>query len=169
MKPVSDQFRFIELRSEGYSLRKISNLMGISKDTCLNWNKLLSKEINEIIESRYEELTQKYLLSNASRIMEFGIVISRLKEEISKRDFSSLESFDLLELQRKYLLSLSKETSKLAIKSESSSKDENILNQLINDSGSPTNTIRIEVVDATNEPRIAHLENQIKEELIKVL
>ena len=169
MKPVSDQFRFIELRSEGYSLRKISNMMEISKDTCLNWNKLLSKEINEIIESRYEELTQKYLLSNASRIMEFGIVISRLKEEISKRDFSSLESFDLLELQSKYLLSLSKETSKLAIKSESSSKDENILNQLINDSGSPTNTIRIEVVDATNEPRIADLENQIKEELIKVL
>ena len=169
MKLVSEQLRFIELRSEGYSLRKISNMMEISKDTCLNWNKLLSKEINEIIESRYEELTQKYLLSNASRIMEFGIVISRLKEEISKRDFSSLESFDLLELQRKYLLSLSKETSKLAIKSESSSKDENILNQLINDSGSPTNTIRIEVVDATNEPRIAHLENQIKEELIKVL
>jgi hypothetical protein len=101
--------------------------------------------------------------------MEFGIVISRLKEEINKRDFSNLECSDLLELQRKYLLTLSKETSKLAIKSESSSKDENILNQLINDSGSPTNTIRIEVVDATNELRIADLENQINEELIKVL
>ncbi len=169
MKLVSEQFRFIELRSEGYSLRKISNLMGISKDTCLNWNKLFSKEINEIIESRFEEFTHKYLLSNASRVLEFGIVISRLKEEISKRDFSSLESFDLLELQRKYLLSLSKETSKLAIKSESSNNDENILNQLINDSSSPTNNIQIEIVDASNESRITDLEIQIKEELAKGL
>jgi len=162
MKTLSDCHKFIELRSEGYSYRKISDILGISKDTCVEWNKQFSNEITELTNEKTEELLIKYNLSKISRLISFGKTLSKINQALENVLFETIEAKDLLELKLKYTLLLNKDFKNIEIKADShESKEINLINSYFQKSDLNSSSISIEIIDTTDESRISKMESEL--------
>jgi intein-encoded DNA endonuclease-like protein len=94
--------RFIELRAKGLSFDKISKDLKVSKQTLIDWSKDLEEEIRNLKALELEALLEKYYLLKENRIQTFGDLLSKLKTELLKRDFTDLSTDKLLDLILKY-------------------------------------------------------------------
>ena len=94
--------KFIELRAKGNSFDKIAQELGTSKQTLINWSKELKHEISNLKEIEREALQEKYFLSKAKRLEMFGSQLEALKNELGKRDLSTVSTDKLFELSLKY-------------------------------------------------------------------
>jgi hypothetical protein len=95
--------KFIELRAKGLSIRKISEQLRHSPQTCLNWQGELEEEIAKLKALELEALYEKYHLLKEHRVMLLGDQIRAIRDELKKRDLSQTSTEKLLELQLKYL------------------------------------------------------------------
>lgn len=88
--------KFILLRAQGYSYRKISEELGVDKNTLLKWGR--DAEL-EVIKKRYEladELAERY---KALRDEYFNKLLEewrRVNQEIGERDLRAVEFRDLI-------------------------------------------------------------------------
>lgn len=163
MKPLNDHLRFIELRSEGYSFRKIASLLNLSKDTCQSWNKLYENEIKELYQDKLSELINKYSLSKANRILDIGKTLLKINNTIDKSNFDTIELIDLLELKLKYHTILKRELINSSLDVDNIDNNEvNILNNsLTAKNGNNERSVIIEIINAQDDDRIRLLEESI--------
>ncbi len=94
--------KFIQLRAKGYSFDKIAKKLQMSKQTLIDWNKELEEEISNFKAMELELLYEKYYLTKEQRLQTFGVMLSRLKDEIDIRNLSEIPTDKLLELFLKY-------------------------------------------------------------------
>ncbi len=166
MKLLSDHQKFIELRSEGYSYRKIVQILGISKDTCVEWNKKFLGEIDSCRRHLLSDLIQKYILSKETQLKLISDTINRINQEIRNQDWKSINLSKLLQHQREYLNLLIYETNGLYNKEiEYQDNEMNNLSLLFN-SEIKTDNIKIEIINASDDERIKRIEKQIEEEIL---
>ena len=92
---------FIQLRAKGYSYRQICEELNISKGTCANWSHELEAEINKLKAVELDSLYEEYYLLREKRIQFFGGLLKKLEEELNRRDFSTVSTERLMELQFK--------------------------------------------------------------------
>ena len=110
--------KFIELRAKGNSFDKIAQELGTSKQTLINWSKELKHEISNLKEIEREALQEKYFLSKAKRLEMFGSQLEALKNELGKRDLSTVSTDKLFELSLKYGAFLKDEAEPITLKDE---------------------------------------------------
>ena len=105
-KNIDDKQKFIELRAEGLSYDKISKEISVSKPTLMKWDKEFSREIDELKYILFEALREKYLMNKKARIMNYGELLEKAKEELINRDFKEVSDDKLIsiiiELEKKF-------------------------------------------------------------------
>ena len=94
--------RFIELRAKGWSFDKIAKETGKAKQTLIDWSKDLQDEIANRKGLELETLYESYYLMRENRLQTFGAMITKIKEEVNRRDLSDIPTEKLLELLLKY-------------------------------------------------------------------
>ena len=99
-KTLDDKQQFIELRAKGYSFSKISEQLGISKPTLIDWsrNDDVSDNIHNLRALIIDELQEKYTMTKKHRIIVFGEFLNKVKAELRKRDLSEVSTDKLITL-----------------------------------------------------------------------
>ena len=124
MELLQTKERFIELRAKGWSFDKIAKEIGKAKQTLIDWSKELQDEIANSkaieLEARYES---NYLMRE-SRLQTFGAMLTKIKEEVERRDLSDVPTDKLLELLLKYNSQVKEEIVEPIYKSSQEIKEE---------------------------------------------
>ena len=102
MELLQTKERFIELRAKGWSFDKIAKELGKAKQTLIDWSKELQGEIANRKAVELEALYESYFILTENRLQTFGVMITKIKDEVEKRDLSDVPTDKLLELLLKY-------------------------------------------------------------------
>jgi transposase len=94
--------RFIEMRAKGFSYLKIAKELRVSKNTLCTWGKDLEAEISTLRAMETETLIEEQLLHREGRIQRLGGTISRVRDELDKRNLSSVSTERLMDLLLRY-------------------------------------------------------------------
>lgn len=78
--------KFIQLRSNGYSMRDISKLLVVSLPTLVKWNKKYCSVIFEVQSEELNEFKKKILEEKKSRLEYLNFKFNNLKEKLDKTE-----------------------------------------------------------------------------------
>lgn len=92
---------FIELRAQGNSYDSISKEIGVSKPTLMGWSRELEMELANYKAMEQEALREEYFATKKHRIIIQGEQLKAIRKELSKRDFSDVPTYKLVELVAK--------------------------------------------------------------------
>ena len=123
--------RFIELRAKGWSFDKIAKETGKAKQTLIDWSKELHDEIANRKALEMEVLYEKFYLLKENRIETFGAMLTKIKEEIERRDLSDVPTDKLLELLLKYNSQVKEEIVEPIYKSSQEIKDDRLDKEIL--------------------------------------
>ena len=115
--------RFIELRAKEVPYEKISKELGISKPTLIKWGKEFEVEISNLWGLELQFLQDKFFVSKTKRIELFGEQLTRLKEELAKRDLSEIPTEKLYDMIMKTIVSLKQEETDIYLKEKGTFED----------------------------------------------
>lgn len=90
MENSKKEEEFKLLRSEGLSFDKISAQLGVSKPTLIKWSRKYSVEISNLNCLALDELREEYYRTRKDRIHRIASSISKIEEELERRDFSDV-------------------------------------------------------------------------------
>lgn len=124
METTKKKHNFIELRAQGYSFDKIAKTLKVSKVALLEWAKEFEEEIINLKALELEALYEKYYLLKENRINKFGILLSKIWEELEKRDLEDIPTDKLLEMFNKFYAVVKEEISELKFKTASEITEE---------------------------------------------
>jgi hypothetical protein len=102
MELIEVKEKFVEMRAKGYSFDKIAKDLGKAKQTLIDWSKDLQDEIANRKALELEVLYETYYLQRESRLQTFGVMLTKIKEEVEGRDLSDVPTDRLLDLFLKY-------------------------------------------------------------------
>jgi len=111
--------QFITLRAKGLSLEKISKQIGKCRQTLSNWNFELQEEIANTKAIELEALFEECLATKQHRLKELCNLLSKINNELDKRDLSSISDDKLIDLKLKVNIQLKDESFEPKIISES--------------------------------------------------
>ncbi len=109
MENIDVKDKFVELRAKGNSLKKISDELGVTKQTLLNWGKSLNSEIKNQRAFEYDALIEKYKLTRENKIKVYVEFLDKINQELSSRDLSGTSTDKLFLLMLKIRQELDKE------------------------------------------------------------
>jgi len=121
---IQDKERFIELRAKGWSFDKIAKETGKAKQTLIDWSKELQDEIGNRKALELEALYESYYLMRENRLQTFGAMLTKIKEEVERRDLSDVPTDKLLDLLLKYNSQVKEEIVEPIYKSSQEIKEE---------------------------------------------
>ena len=124
MELLQTKERFIELRAKGWSFDKIAKETGKAKQTLIDWSKELQDEIANLKALELEALYEKYYLQRENRLQTFGVMLTKIKEEVESRDLSDVPTDKLLDLFLKYNNQIKEEIVEPIYKSSQEIKEE---------------------------------------------
>lgn len=131
MKTTDTKHRFIELRAKGHSLEKISSEIGTAKRTLIEWSKDFEEEIANHKAVELEALYEKHYLLKEHRIQLFGGILSKIHEELSRRDLSTVGTTQLMDMMLKFSNHLKYEFTESALKSSTQIEAEKSNRQML--------------------------------------
>ena len=95
--------QFVELRAKGNSYDRIAKTLGVSKATLLSWSKDLSMKINNERNVAMDAIYEKHRLAKQHQMEMLGVQLSKVREELEKRNLSEVSTDKLLTMQMKLL------------------------------------------------------------------
>ena len=98
MKTTEQMEKFIELRAKNYSFDKIAEELDIHKTTLISWSDKFRIEIANMRAIERDSLHKKYLMSKEAKIETFGELLINIKNELLDRDFSEVDTKDLVDM-----------------------------------------------------------------------
>lgn len=137
METTDKKHNFIELRAQGYSFDKIAKELKISKVALLEWAKEFEDEITNLKALELEALYEKYYLLKENRINKFGILLSKIWEELETRDLKDIPTDKLLEMFNKFYAVVKEEISELKFKTASEIAEEKGNRELLDELTAP--------------------------------
>jgi transcriptional regulator len=133
MELLETKQQFIELRAKGYSFDKIARELGKAKQTLVDWSKELQEEIASRKAIELEALYESYHLLKENRLQTFGAMLTKIKEEVERRDLSDVPTDKLLDLMLKYNSQVRDELVEPIFKSSQELKEEKADRDLLNE------------------------------------
>ena len=91
--------QFIELRSQGASYSQISKLLGVTKSTMIEWAREHNETINNLRAMDFADISEKHYLVKKKRVELLGETLTRIKDELGKRDLAEIPTEKLLKHQ----------------------------------------------------------------------
>jgi transcriptional regulator len=131
MELLETKERFIELRAKGWSFDKIAKELGKAKQTLIDWSKELQEEIANRKSLELEALYESYFLLKENRLQTLGVILTKIKKELEKRDLSDVPTDKLLDLLLKYETQLKDEIVEPIYKSSQEIKEERMDRELL--------------------------------------
>jgi hypothetical protein len=92
--------KFIQLKSDGLSLRKISDKINVSVPTLASWNAEFKKEISRLEYLKCQELIEKYEVAKCYRVEGLAKELQRINDSIDKKSYDDLSLKCLHDLRR---------------------------------------------------------------------
>jgi len=142
MELLETKERFIELRAKGWSFDKIAKETGKAKQTLIDWSKELQDEIANRKALELEAIYERYYLMRENRLQTFGVMLTKIKAEVERRDLSDVPTDKLLELLLKYNSQVKDEIVEPTYKSSKDIKEERQDRELLDE----LTTIQVEPV-----------------------
>jgi len=102
MKTYDQKLQFVQLRAEGRSYSYIGKELGISKDTCSNWEAELKSEIVANEQESLRDLYLAYSMTRKARIKRLGNTLNRIENALESKDLRELPTERLLEYRLRY-------------------------------------------------------------------
>jgi len=124
MEVLETKEKFIELRAKGWSFDKIAKELGKAKQTLIDWSKDLQEEIANRKALELEALYESYFLLKENRLQTLGVMLTKIKKELEKRNLSDVPTDKLLDLLLKYESQLKDEIVEPIYKSSQEIKEE---------------------------------------------
>jgi transcriptional regulator with XRE-family HTH domain len=118
MNDIKTKRRFIDLRSDGMSLKKIADELGVCRQTLANWENELQEEIWRMESMKLDALEEEYRMKRQGRIKVLGTMYNRIIEEIERRDLSDVDTARLFNLGLKIMPELKKQFSMTPLMSD---------------------------------------------------
>ena len=147
MELLETKERFIELRAKGYSFDKIAKELGKAKQTLIDWSKDLQDEIANRKALELEALYEKYYLLKESRLETFGGMLTKIKDEVERRDLSDVPTDKLLDLFLKYNSQVKEEVVepnfKTSTEIDEERRDKDLLEELTSLKPHPLNRLKV--------------------------
>jgi len=147
MELLETKERFIELRAKGYSFDKIAKEIGKAKQTLIDWSKELQDEIANRKALELEALYEKYYLLKESRLETFGGMLTKIKDEVERRDLSDVPTDKLLDLFLKYNSQVKEEVVepnfKTSTEIDEERRDKDLLEELTSLKPHPLNRLKV--------------------------
>ena len=109
MENSKKEEEFKLLRSEGLSFDKISTQLGVSKPTLIKWSRKYSVEISNLNCLALDELREECYRARKDRIQRIASSVSKIEEELGKRDFSDVPTDKLLKCYHEEVSKLNQE------------------------------------------------------------
>ena len=97
------QNQFVELRAKGNSYDNIAKTLGVSKSTLISWSKDLSMAIDNERNVAMDAIYEKHKLAKQHQVEMLGIQLSKVREELEKRDLAEVSTDKLVSMQLKLL------------------------------------------------------------------
>ena len=97
------QWEFIELRSKGNSFDTISKKIGVSKGTLIKWSRDFNDDVVNYTAIEREKLIEAAKLSKQHQITTLGEHLETIRNELAKRDLSSISTSKLIEIELKII------------------------------------------------------------------
>ena len=97
------QNQFVELRAKGNSYDNIAKTLGVSKSTLISWSKDLSMAIDNERNVAMDAIYEKHKLAKQHQMEMLGIQLSKVREELEKRDLAEVSTDKLVSMQLKLL------------------------------------------------------------------
>ena len=138
MELTETKEKFIELRAKGYSFERIAKDLGKAKQTLIDWSKELQEEISNRKALELEALYESYYLMRENRLQTFGAMLTKIKEEVERRDLSDVPTDKLLELLLKYNSLVKEEIVEPIFKSSEAINEELRDRELLDELTAPT-------------------------------
>jgi hypothetical protein len=129
MKSHRVKEKFIELRAQGLSYAKISEMLDVSKPTLIEWNKRFSSQIEELKACELGALREKFRMYRQHRIQLFGEQLLKIRDELTNRDLSDIPTPNLLHLFLEFCDALQAEIERQRDQGSSSVSARNIIQQ----------------------------------------
>ena len=142
MELLQTKERFIELRAKGWSFDKIAKEIGKAKQTLIDWSKELQDEIANRKALELEALYESYYLMRENRLQTFGAMLTKIKEEVERRDLSDVPTDKLLELLLKYNSQVKEEIVEPTFKSSEEITEERLDRELLDNLTTPATNVR---------------------------
>lgn len=110
MKTKDQKEKFIQLRAEGNSFDKISDILNISKPTLINWNIEFSKEIDNLEYLKYQSILEQHKLVKQKRIEFLSEHLEKINDALSKKTYEDLSIKDLILIRKELSSEIFRET-----------------------------------------------------------
>src|SRR3954470_7719056 len=90
MKDIQTRRRFVELRSQGWCLKRIAQELNVSRRALVNWTNLYEFEIQNLRAIEVEALREKLLKTREDHAIELADQLHRIESEILKRNLTDI-------------------------------------------------------------------------------
>jgi transposase-like protein len=91
--------RFIQLRGQGLSYRKIAKELNISRQTLTRWSLILDVHINNAQTIEFEGLMEEYLMTRQHRAKALATQLNNVTQALVECDFTKLPPHRLMDMQ----------------------------------------------------------------------
>ena len=121
---ITDKEKFINLRAKGLSLVTIGKELKKTRQTLASWHNELQEEIANARGIELEALHEQHFLSKEHKIKNFSKLLTKISDELDKRDFENVTTEKLIDMKIKLTAQLTSEYIEPEIKSEEQLKKE---------------------------------------------
>lgn len=98
--------QFVELRAKGNSYDRIASKLGVSKSTLIDWSRQLSVEIGNLRSVETDALIEKHKVAKVHQMEMYGLQLSKVRDELGKRDLSNVPADKLLNMELKLMAAI---------------------------------------------------------------
>jgi len=101
VKDVETKHRFVELRAQGKSLRTVADELSVGLQTVVRWERELKEQIENMKAMELDALLERHRLTVQAQIERYGVELTRVTEELQKRDLASVPTPKLYDIMIK--------------------------------------------------------------------
>ena len=101
MRDIKTKHRFVELRAQDKSLRTAADTLRIGLQTAVRWERELKEQIEDLKTMELDALLERHRLTLQAQIERYGVELTRLTEELQKRDLAEVPTPKLYDIMIK--------------------------------------------------------------------
>jgi transposase-like protein len=118
MHDVELRRRFVLLRGRGVSYVKISEELGVNRNTLARWGKEYACEVGNAAAMELEGVREEYLLGREHRVRVNGTQLSLVTEELLGRDLGEVPTWRLFNMQRRLVAEIERDAEEIEFSEE---------------------------------------------------
>ena len=131
MKDIETKHRFVELRARDKSLRTVADELAVGLQTAVRWERELKEQIENLKIMELDALLEQHQLTLQAQIERYGVELTRLNEEIEKRDLADVPTPKLYDIMIKLHARVDAARPAFTLRDDNEIADQKALRELI--------------------------------------